>query len=156
MTSRGCSKPLRGHTKRHVVEVWTVHEMATACPGRCTSARHRVMTCVYEMIYESILTTYVDVMIYESTLENFETAFYGIVFAMVYKSCSAGTDSRILRCADTKSCLRQALTRAFCSVIRSSGRFAEELIKILTEPVYSFTHCLVRFGTHDGQCDGRW
>ena len=37
------------------------------------------------LIHESTLTTYVNVMIYESTLED----------AMVYKSCSAGTDSRI-------------------------------------------------------------
>ena len=34
---------------------------------------------------ESILTTCVDVMSYESTLENFETALKGDVFAMVYK-----------------------------------------------------------------------
>ena len=34
---------------------------------------------------ESILTTYVDVMSYESILENFETALKGKVFAMVYK-----------------------------------------------------------------------
>ena len=54
-----------------------------------------------------------------------------------------GTDSRLLRCVDTKSCLQQALTRASCAVIRkaspSSERFAEELMKILTEPGYPFT-----------------
>ena len=34
---------------------------------------------------EPILTTYVDVMSYESILENFELASKGDVFAMVYK-----------------------------------------------------------------------
>ena len=73
-----------------------MYEMATACLGRYTSTGHMtyfdemiyesiLLTYVELMIYESMLATYVDVMIYESTLENFETAFEGIVFAMVKK-----------------------------------------------------------------------
>ena len=89
--------------------------------------------------------TYVDDTIYESILTK------GKVFAIQALLCRqtekvlslTGPQSHTLRYVGTKSCLRQALTRAFCAVIRkaspSSGRFAEELMKILTEPVYSCT-----------------
>ena len=60
-------------------------------------------------------------MISESILKKFETAFEGFVFAMVEKPCIAGTDSRILRHADAKYSPWQALTRAFCAMIRKAS-----------------------------------
>ena len=99
----------------------TVRGGTAGSPGRDTNTGHRVKTFdesmvttyVEVMLHESLLATYVGVMIYVSTLETFEIAFKGIVFAMVYKSCiagiahfapcgyevlsSTGTDSHILR-----------------------------------------------------------
>ena len=43
------------------------------------------VTCAFSLLSVSILTSYVDVMSYESILEYFVTTSEGDVFAMVYK-----------------------------------------------------------------------
>ena len=53
VTSLRCSKPLRGHTKRHVVEVWTVYEMAhPGVQGGIQNTGYRVKTNVDKMIHD--------------------------------------------------------------------------------------------------------
>ena len=95
----------RPHKAARRVSVDSARDGTSGSPGRDTHTEHRVKTYhgsiptthVKVILCESMLATYVDVMSYESTLD--ETAF-----AMVHKSCIAGADSRILGHADTMSC----------------------------------------------------
>ena len=64
----------------------SVRDGTARSPGRDTNTRHRIKTYddsilatyVEVMISESMLATCVDVIIFESTLEKFETAFKGV------------------------------------------------------------------------------